>query len=204
MDQTRETAAKNFGFLVYQPVGKAVAVPCGREDALAFDGGTITAKRRLAALQGLPPGTKLKRRSGSIGLETAIVAAGAKGSVRHHRHVADMACHALAAANHAPVGDDPAADPCANGDIDQIVEPLTGSELPLADRRGDPVVLQADWKRKELLRLRLQRKVGKARKGRNIRRDPGGRIGRTGVEMPTAATDSGSVLENSRSTSPRI
>lgn len=167
-----------FRFFVNQLICEPIAISCGCENAAAVDGAAIAADRRPAGFHRPHLSAARKSCSGSVGLETTPVAARAKLSVRHDRHVPDMGCHALAAAHDATVRHNATANAGTHRDIDQIIEALAGSELPLADGSGNRIVLEVDRKRKPLLQFRLQRKVDKAGEGRDIRGDTGDRIER--------------------------
>gem|GEM_PF-5900284 len=84
-----------------------------------------------------------------------------------------MGGHPPSAAKNMPISDRATTNSRADRHIDKVVHALAGAELPLADRRGDAVIFQANRKGEAPLKLRSQRKVRKAGKGWNVSRNPG-------------------------------
>ena len=78
----------------------------------------------------------------AVAVERAGAGEGIALAVVRDQHVADLGMEQ--AVDRPPVDEDPAADPGADGDVDEGVEPLGGAVAPLAHRGGVDVGVEGD------------------------------------------------------------
>ena len=94
-----------------------------------------------------PEVARERRRVGDIGLPAAVVPAGAARAVERQRHVAELAGHVVAAAQHLAVHHDADADAIGDADEHEVAVRLSGglAERPhLRQRAGAARVLDLD------------------------------------------------------------
>ena len=173
-------------------------------------------------------------RARGIGLEVTGMAAAAGGAAEADRDVAELAGEAAGAAEQPPAGDDAAADPGRDGEVDELVAAAAGAEGALGEGGDVGVALDRDRQAEVALQRRRQlqaavagAEVGRAeedaalgveradggdadpgQRGERVRRQVGGEVGEQvdhrADQRPRRAVAGGRASRRRRTTSPPL